>query len=83
MIRRRATAAEPDRRQYPPEALALFREYAAIRADYAPATCDGGRQCWVRDGPPSISGHGNGNTRGTRCLGCGGSPRSPIARTPR
>jgi len=80
MIRRRARAADPARRQYPPEALCLFEQYANIRADYAPPSCDGGRLCWVRDGPPSISTRGGGS----HCLGCGGRPRTPTAtRRPR
>jgi len=75
MIRRRARSADPAQREYPPDALALFASYANIRADYAPSGCDGGRLCWVRDGPPSLSGNRGGNHR---CLGCGGAPLTPF-----
>ena len=75
MIRRRSRAADPARRQYPPDALSLYAAYAPVRADYAPSACDGGRQCWVRDGPPSLSGNRGGNHR---CLGCGGAPRARV-----
>ena len=70
MTRRRTRPA-------PPDTLSLYAAYAEIRADYAPVTCDGGRQCWVRDGPPSLSGN---NPRPAHCLGCGGSPRPRFAR---
>ena len=76
MIRRRSRAADPACRQYPPDALSLYAAYAPVRADYAPSACDGGRQCWVRDGPPSLSGNRGGNHR---CLGCGGAPRARFA----
>ena len=57
------------------DALALFAEYAPVRAVHAPPECNAATQCWVRDGPPSLSGnHG----RNHRCLGCGGAPKPPL-----
>ena len=62
------------------EALALFAAYAPRREPHRPPECDGGAQCWVRDGPPSISSHGRG---GNRCTGCGAPPRPVIGRRTR
>jgi hypothetical protein len=81
MIRRRARAADPERREWPPDALALFAEYAPMRQVHAPPECNSGTVCWVRDGPPSIttgSGVNRSGSRKTTCLGCGGSPKPPI-----
>jgi hypothetical protein len=61
-------------RSYPPEALALFRDYRDRRERHRPPECDGGEKCWVRDGPPSISPAG----RGGRCIGCCGAPPRPV-----
>jgi hypothetical protein len=62
------------RRQWSPEALALFAEYRDRREPHRPLTCDDGERCWVRDGPPSM---GGGYTR-QNCVGCGGPPRTPV-----
>lgn len=64
------------RRQYPPDELALFAESRVRREPYRPAECSDGEQCWVRDGPPSITPAGRGN----RCTGCGAPPRPVIGR---
>jgi len=66
--------SQPRRTEWPPDALALFAEYAGHREPHRPIECDHGEPCWVRDGPPSIT---RGNKSGaTRCSGCGGPPRS-------
>jgi hypothetical protein len=62
-------------RQWPPDALALFAEYRDRREPHRPLECNDGEQCWVRDGPPSISAAAHGN----RCTGCSGPPRSPLS----
>jgi len=47
---------------------ALYAKYRDARALYRPAECRAdSRRCWVREGPPAITGH-------TECIGCGGSP---------
>jgi len=75
MIRRRARAADPTRQVWPPDALALFAEYRDMRQVHAPPECNTGDACWVRDGPPAISGNHGGNHH---CLGCQGKPRPPL-----
>jgi hypothetical protein len=66
-------------RCYPPEALALFADYRDRREPHRPPECDEGAQCWVRDGPPSISHSGYGG----RCIGCDAPPRPVISRRTR
>jgi hypothetical protein len=62
-------------RTWPPDALALFAEYAPHRELHRPLECNLASACWVRDGPPSITRHGPAS----HCAGCGGRPRSPLA----
>lgn len=59
-------------RAWPPEALALFASYIDRREPHRPLECNGGEQCWVRDGPPSMSTKGPAS----HCTGCGGRPRN-------
>jgi len=61
---------------YTAKDLELFARYQIQRAFYRPTKCNEGEQCWVRDGPPSITTSGH-------CRGCGGLQRSirlPVAR---
>lgn len=75
MIRRRARAAAWVDRTYSVADFVLFEKYRDARGEHAPAECNDGPRCWVREGPPAISGNNGGSNH---CLGCGGSPRQPI-----
>jgi hypothetical protein len=68
--------SQPRRDAWPPEALALFAEYAPRREPHRPLECNDGPRCWVRDGPPSMSRRGPAS----HCTGCGGRPRPVISR---
>ena len=60
---------------YSSDELAYFKEsrWVERRAELAPAACDHGTVCWVRDGPPAY-----GGLRGQKsvCLGCKSPPRN-------
>ena len=58
------------------QALELFAVYAPHREPHRPLECDDGAVCWVRDGPPSIT----GTSEGTRCRGCHAAPLPPLNR---
>lgn len=47
----------------------LVRRFEPARAVLRPLKCDGGAQCWVRDGKASFRHCASAN----QCLGCGGS----------
>ncbi len=59
-----------DEKRYAPDQLAIFAAHVADRADARPIYCDSGDVCWVRDGPPSLSGGGL-----PKYMGCHGAPR--------
>ena len=52
--------------------LVLFGQYRDERSDHAPVACDGGKLCWVRDGPPACQ---QTTSYASSCLGCGGAIR--------
>jgi len=64
----------PAERRWSAAARAMFAAYIETRARHQPLECNLGTSCWVRDGPPSLSGnHG----RNHHCLGCLGKPKPP------
>jgi len=58
-------------RLYSSDELALFARYVDARSDHRPAECTYGDLCWVRLGPPGLTGNMH-----TSCIGCGGKPRN-------